>query len=147
MWALAVLSGLLLVAVLTIMSWIQGKMLKRLYDGYLYLHEPISRMVLEKYQIGLEDLPSWEDEKGCAAFEGRLCRDFNIQRAEQDEEEGAERRGHEEEEEEEIEEEGEEDSGEEGGEDDNEMAVERVASEEGDALELVRVVFFILLAP
>lgn len=55
----------------------KGKMLKRLVDDFPMLRSTIAKVVLEKYQLNLEDLPRWEeDEEACKAFRARLCREY-----------------------------------------------------------------------
>ncbi|KDQ62290.1 hypothetical protein JAAARDRAFT_30185 [Jaapia argillacea MUCL 33604] len=54
----------------------KGKMLRKLIDGYPFIYDTISELVLQRYQIFVQDLPSAEDEKACAAYEAKLCRDF-----------------------------------------------------------------------
>ena len=53
----------------------QGRLLKRIYDYYPSLKDIISARVL-KYQISLEDVPSWEDGPACHAYVAPLSRDF-----------------------------------------------------------------------
>jgi hypothetical protein len=50
--------------------------LKRIYDCYPTLEDIISRRVLLKYHISLEDVPSWEDGPTCHAYVAPLSRDF-----------------------------------------------------------------------
>lgn len=50
--------------------------MKRIYDCYPSLKDLISRRVLLKYHISLEDVPSWEDGPACHAYVAPLCRDF-----------------------------------------------------------------------
>lgn len=50
--------------------------MKRIYDRYPSLKALISRRVLLKYDISLEDIPSWEDGPACHAYVAPLCRDF-----------------------------------------------------------------------
>jgi hypothetical protein len=54
----------------------KGKMLKRLVDGYPMLRNTIAKVVIERYQLDLDDLPSHEDEDACRVYEARLCRDY-----------------------------------------------------------------------
>jgi hypothetical protein len=61
----------------------QGKMLRKLCEGFLFLQDTISMVVLQRYYLSLDDLPQPEDENACAAFEGKLCRDYIVPRAEQ----------------------------------------------------------------
>jgi hypothetical protein len=49
--------------------------LKRIYDCYPSLKDIISRRVLLKYHISLEDVPSWEDGH-IHAYVAPLSRDF-----------------------------------------------------------------------
>jgi hypothetical protein len=58
----------------------KGKMLKRLVDGYPMLKNTIATIVIEKYQLDLDDLPSHEDEAACKAYEAKLCRDYFFQK-------------------------------------------------------------------
>ena len=55
---------------------LQGRLLKRIYDSYPPLKGLISRLVLQKYQISLEDVPSWEDGSACQPYVAPLSRDF-----------------------------------------------------------------------
>jgi hypothetical protein len=49
-------------------------------EGYPFLHNTIATVVTQRYQISIDDLPPYEDEKACAAYEAKLCRDFIIPR-------------------------------------------------------------------
>jgi hypothetical protein len=40
-------------------------------------------VVMQRYYISIDDLPQPEDEKACMAFQGKLCRDYIVPRAEQ----------------------------------------------------------------
>lgn len=51
-------------------------MLRKLVEQFPLLHDTISKVILEKYRLSLDDLPTREDEKACAAFEAKLCRDY-----------------------------------------------------------------------
>ena len=51
-------------------------MLRKLLEGFPFLHDTISSVVLQRYRLCLFDLPPREDEKACAAFEAKLCRDY-----------------------------------------------------------------------
>jgi hypothetical protein len=51
-------------------------MLRKLFEGFPFLHDTISSVVLQKYRLSLDELPPREDEKACAAFEAKLCRDY-----------------------------------------------------------------------
>lgn len=53
----------------------KGKLLKRLVEDFPGLKNKIASVVLENYSLGLEDLPSYEDEEACAHYHARLCRD------------------------------------------------------------------------
>lgn len=53
----------------------KGRLLKRIYESYPTLKALVSRLVLRKYHISLEDVPSWEDGS-CHAYVAPLCRDF-----------------------------------------------------------------------
>lgn len=56
---------------------LQGKLLKKLYDGFPSLHNIIMKLIAEKYHLKLEDLPSWEeDEVACQRYKAKLSRDF-----------------------------------------------------------------------
>ena len=50
--------------------------MKKLYEDYSFLHDVIPRLVLENYQISLEDLPPSSDLDACQRFEAKLCQDF-----------------------------------------------------------------------
>ena len=50
--------------------------MKKLYEDYSFLHDVIPRIVLENYQISLEDLPPSSDLDACQRFEAKLCQDF-----------------------------------------------------------------------
>ncbi|KAF8158160.1 hypothetical protein B0H34DRAFT_443560 [Crassisporium funariophilum] len=54
----------------------KGKFMKKLYDGFPVLKNMISRLVLQKYQISVQDVPSWEDGPDASAYVAKLCRDF-----------------------------------------------------------------------
>ena len=55
----------------------QGKLLKSLNEGFPSVNSLITRLALRKYQIYLEDLPSW-DPKTCLfpPYTASLCHDF-----------------------------------------------------------------------
>ena len=54
----------------------KGKMLAQLKETYPFLVDAIRERVVEKYKLGLDDLPPWQDEAACSAFEAPLARDF-----------------------------------------------------------------------
>ncbi|KAG5648430.1 hypothetical protein DXG03_005004 [Asterophora parasitica] len=54
----------------------KGKLLKKLYDGYPWVSDAIEAAVLDNHQIGVDDLPVWDDHNACQKFEAKLCRDF-----------------------------------------------------------------------
>ena len=54
----------------------KGKLLRRLVDGYAHLKEVIAAVVVEKYQLGLEQLPDADDEEACARYRASLCREY-----------------------------------------------------------------------
>ncbi|KIM89376.1 hypothetical protein PILCRDRAFT_813299 [Piloderma croceum F 1598] len=54
----------------------KGKMLKRLVESYPMLRNTIATLVVEKYQLDLDDLPRHEDDDACRVYEARLCRDY-----------------------------------------------------------------------
>jgi hypothetical protein len=56
----------------------KGKMLKKLFEGFPFLHDSVAIVVAQRFQIGLDDLPDHEDEQACARYEAKLCRDFII---------------------------------------------------------------------
>lgn len=56
----------------------KGKLLKRLVDAYPSLRNTIANVVVERYQLGLDDLPNHEDEDACRAYQARLCRDYSF---------------------------------------------------------------------
>jgi hypothetical protein len=53
-------------------------MLRRLFEGFPFLHDTISMVVTQRYSLSLDDLPHHEDEKACATYEAKLCRDFSM---------------------------------------------------------------------
>ncbi|KAL0961156.1 hypothetical protein HGRIS_006128 [Hohenbuehelia grisea] len=59
----------------------KAKMLKKMYDRYDYLRETIERVVVEKHQIHVDDLPSWEDDDICRRYQAKLSRDFSLLRS------------------------------------------------------------------
>jgi hypothetical protein len=67
-------------SVLMIYHLPKGKTLRKFVEGYPFLHNTIATVVTQRYQISLDDLPPYEDEKSCAAYEAKLCRDFIIAR-------------------------------------------------------------------
>lgn len=58
----------------------KGKMLKRLVDDYPMLKITIATVVVDNYQLSLDDLPPFEDEAACHAYHARLCRDYSYPR-------------------------------------------------------------------
>ncbi|CAA7261575.1 unnamed protein product [Cyclocybe aegerita] len=55
----------------------KGKLLKKLYHAHPAVKDVISDVVLQKHQINVEDLPSWEeDHEGCYAYAAKLSKDF-----------------------------------------------------------------------
>lgn len=50
--------------------------MKKFYDGFPSLHDMIIRLVAEKYQITVADIPSWENREAPWRFKAKLCRDF-----------------------------------------------------------------------
>ncbi|KAG0694532.1 hypothetical protein DFH29DRAFT_985243 [Suillus ampliporus] len=55
----------------------KGKTLKKLVDCHPYLHAVLQENAVQRYAINLDDLPPYDDEEACAAYEAPLCRDFN----------------------------------------------------------------------
>jgi hypothetical protein len=53
---------------------LQGRMLKKLHDGFPTIHDAIVRTVLTRHQINLEDLPPAEDIDACIKFKADLSR-------------------------------------------------------------------------
>jgi hypothetical protein len=62
----------------------KGKTLKRLFEGFPCLRDSVAMVVLQRYQIDLDDLPQPEDEVACARFEAKLCRDFIVHKSSED---------------------------------------------------------------
>jgi hypothetical protein len=56
----------------------KGKMLKRLVESYPALRNTIATLVVEMYQLDLDDLPRHDDDDACRAYEARLCRDYSF---------------------------------------------------------------------
>ncbi|KAH7885344.1 hypothetical protein F5I97DRAFT_1884682 [Phlebopus sp. FC_14] len=54
----------------------KGKTLHRLVERYS-LQSMLADAATQRYALTVEDLPLFEDEKACAAYEAPLCRDFN----------------------------------------------------------------------
>ncbi|KAJ3507525.1 hypothetical protein NLJ89_g6256 [Agrocybe chaxingu] len=55
----------------------KGKLLKKLYQAHPAVKNVITDVVLQKHQINMEDLPSWEeDPEGCYAYTAKLSKDF-----------------------------------------------------------------------
>ena len=55
----------------------QGKLLKKLFETFLSTHHAVMRQVLERYQLRIEDVPSWEEDLDAAAnYVATLSRDF-----------------------------------------------------------------------
>ncbi|KAF8195571.1 hypothetical protein BJ912DRAFT_1021259 [Pholiota molesta] len=54
----------------------KGKLLKTLAEGFPHLKHTVARLTLQKYQISIEDVPSWEDGADNEAYGAKLCRDF-----------------------------------------------------------------------
>lgn len=50
--------------------------MKSLAEGFPHLKQMIAKLTLAKYQIAVEDLPSWEHELNSPTYSVRLCRDF-----------------------------------------------------------------------
>jgi hypothetical protein len=51
-------------------------LLKTLAEGFPHLKHTVARLTLQKYQISIEDVPSWEDGADNEAYGAKLCRDF-----------------------------------------------------------------------
>ncbi|KDR82830.1 hypothetical protein GALMADRAFT_220831 [Galerina marginata CBS 339.88] len=54
----------------------KGKLLKRLLEAFPPLKTTLTYLILQKYQINLEDLPSWEAGMEHPPYVAKLCRDF-----------------------------------------------------------------------
>lgn len=54
----------------------KGKMLKKLMETYPFLDDVIRARVMKHLRLNLDDLPHWEDEEACAAYNAPLCRNF-----------------------------------------------------------------------
>ncbi|KAF9483532.1 hypothetical protein BDN70DRAFT_873849 [Pholiota conissans] len=55
----------------------KGKLLKIMAEGFPHLKQCLTQLVLQKYQIKIDEVPSWEDEgSDCEAYVAKLCRDF-----------------------------------------------------------------------
>ncbi|KAF4590146.1 hypothetical protein EYR38_009444 [Pleurotus pulmonarius] len=56
----------------------KGKMIKRMFERYDYVRETIAKVVLEKHQIDVDDLPPWDDEDACRRYHAKLSRDYTM---------------------------------------------------------------------
>ncbi|KAI0071695.1 hypothetical protein K474DRAFT_1686956 [Panus rudis PR-1116 ss-1] len=57
----------------------KGRMLEKLVEKYPFLKDVIRKKVMKEYrtEMDVDGLPDWSvDERKCAMFEARLCRDF-----------------------------------------------------------------------
>lgn len=55
----------------------QGKLLKKLFENFPSTHNAVMRQVLERHQLRIEDVPSWEEDPDAAAnYVATLSRDF-----------------------------------------------------------------------
>ncbi|KAF6755958.1 hypothetical protein DFP72DRAFT_990005 [Ephemerocybe angulata] len=55
----------------------KGKLLKKLFDNYQNSQNAVMRRVLERFQVRIEDVPSWEEDAEAAAnYVAPLSRDF-----------------------------------------------------------------------
>lgn len=50
--------------------------MKNLTEGFPHLKHTITKLTLQKYQISIEDVPSWEDGADNEAYGAKLCHDF-----------------------------------------------------------------------
>jgi hypothetical protein len=55
---------------------LQGKLLRKFYDGFPGLLDNMTDMVVEKHQVQVADLPSWEEGDICRRYEAKLCREL-----------------------------------------------------------------------
>jgi hypothetical protein len=55
---------------------LQGKLLKKFHDGFPGLLDGLTDVIVEKHQLKVEDLPSWEEGNGCKGYVARLCREL-----------------------------------------------------------------------
>lgn len=58
------------------MEYLQGKLLRKFYDGFPGLLDSLADMVVETHQLKLEDIPSWEEGDKCKRYEAKLCREL-----------------------------------------------------------------------
>ncbi|KAJ3536966.1 hypothetical protein NM688_g6761 [Phlebia brevispora] len=58
----------------------KGKMLKALIGSYPFLEDAIRERVMRIYKLYPEDLPPWQDEAACNAYEAPLCQDYFLPR-------------------------------------------------------------------
>jgi hypothetical protein len=63
------------------LNW-QGKMFKKLHDGYPTVRQAIVRAVLTKHRINLEDLPPAADITACTRYRPKLCRSYFLKPSE-----------------------------------------------------------------
>lgn len=57
-------------------GYLQGKLLRKLYDGFPGILDNLADTVVEKHQLTVEDLPSWEEGGSCRRYEAKLCREL-----------------------------------------------------------------------
>lgn len=57
--------------------FIQGKMVRKLYDNFPSLHDVIVNTVIRRYRLDVDKLPPSEDEEACRIYRAPLCREFN----------------------------------------------------------------------
>lgn len=53
-------------------------MIKKMFERYDYVRETIAKVVLEKHQIDVDDLPPWDDEDACRRYHAKLSRDYTM---------------------------------------------------------------------
>lgn len=62
--------------VIILMHGRQGKMLRKLYESFLGVHDVIVSNTLTRFRIDVVNLPSWEGANSTVPYRAPLCRDF-----------------------------------------------------------------------
>lgn len=64
------------VAIRCLETGCKGKMLKKLMETHPWLDDVIRARVMKHLRLNVDDLPHWEDDEGCAAYNAPLSRNF-----------------------------------------------------------------------
>jgi len=50
--------------------------LRKFHDGFPGLLDNLTNIIIEKHQLKIDYLPSWEDGDSCKRYEAKLCREL-----------------------------------------------------------------------